>query len=215
MLTISKYFWLNSIEKDLKYLYFKNQSVSPFLEYNYFKRVVKLSYYYRIISRCYVCYYVVRKDNKPILIAPILHYMNGENELFGKYNGYNYSDFIYDKSIFLNEAWELLISKLKRINIYKFKANSFISELHNIKHQQIVNVKIPFGRNYKTYLLGLSKSVRQNLRTAYNKLIKGNHHFELININGGGKYASIHFDEIINIYCSRHVNRYGLKYSII
>lgn len=186
MLSLSKYSKLDSIKEDWKYLYNQNRSISPFLEYDYFKRTVKLSYYYRIIDRCKIRYYVIRKNNIPIMIAPILHYTNGTTELFGRYNGYNYSDFLYDTTYPLDKAWEMLMSEIKSLSLYKVKADSRIIELVDKNTlTQIQNVAIHFGTDYDKYFSGLSKSVRQNIRTAYNRLIKDNHNIKLINISGG------------------------------
>ena len=88
------------------------------------------------------------------MIAPILHYTNGTTELFGRYNGYNYSDFLYDTTYPLDKAWEMLMSEIKSLSLYKVKADSRIIELADKNTlTQIQNVAIHFGTDYDIYLV--------------------------------------------------------------
>lgn len=217
MLQIKSYSLLQNLKKVWNELYNNNPSLSPFVEYDYFNRAIKYFWYYFIAKRCVIKYYLITEDHSPILIAPILIYSNGQKELFGNINGYNYCDLVYKNCNQINNAIELLYDTIGRFDIYKIRENSplvkkFSSHIYLVKNT--LNVKIIFGDNYEEYYKNLSKSVRQNLRTSYNRLNKNGYKFNL-KVVYGGTIDSTFFNGIINLYCKRHENRYDVKHNFI
>lgn len=110
---------LNAVEKDWLYLCENNPEITPFQEYDYFKRTIRYFFYYLIAKKCIIKYYTVKCNNEPILIVPIIHYKNGINELFGNVNGYNYCNMVYRKSPLFTLAFDYLMNYIKQLHIYK------------------------------------------------------------------------------------------------
>lgn len=74
------------------------------------------------------------------------------------------------------------------------------------------NVNIFIGNTYEEYYSKLSKSTRQNIRTAYNRMNKDglDYKFDFIINKPLGKEK---LSQIIDIYCERHSSRYNVKTS--
>lgn len=100
------------------YLYNNNPYLTIFQEYDFFARAIKYYWYYFVFSKCYIAYYLIKDKNKPVLIAPILHYINGKKELFANQNGYNYSNFIYTPCN-LEKVIKFLKSKIGSIEAHE------------------------------------------------------------------------------------------------
>lgn len=219
MFNIKSYLKISKIKKHWIELYRNNPNISPFVDYYYFQRTIKFFSYYFIVKRCYIRYYCVFDKNTPILIAPILIFINGRKELFGNINGFNYSDFVYKECNRLSDALTYLYNNIGIFDIYKIRVNSYIIDLikkYYSSNSLNTNVKIVFGHNYNEYYNNLSKSVRQNLRTSYNRLEKFNYKFELKVVYGGElQNTTSFFNDVIDLYCKRHESRYKLKYNII
>ena len=217
MLKIKSYKRLANLKKEWINIYNNNSSLSPFVEYDYFNRTIKYFWYYFIVKRCHIKYYIISDNNTPILIAPIVFYSNGRKELFGNVNGYNYSDLVYINCSKIKDAFNLLYDTIGDFDIFKIRENSCL--IGNITRSQYhiektLNVKIIFGNNYDQYFQKLSKSVRQNLRTSYNRLKKSGYIYELKVVKGGTKDNNF-FNEIINLYSKRHEKRYNVKHNFI
>lgn len=189
MFKIKKTFRLQSIEKEYKYLYPLNQNVSPFMEYEFMRISLKYIIPYCLLERFFVIFYIVYHNNIPILIAPICRSIFGnKNVLFGYFNGFNYCDLIHNNSNFVSKAFTFLENKIGKIHITKLKESS---STYNLLSQtsfssKQTNVKITYGNDFEQYLSKLSSSVRQNIRTSYNRLSRNNLKHELIPLIGGG-----------------------------
>lgn len=217
MLKLFTYHNLSKLRREWIELYNSNPNLSPFVEYDYFKRTIKYFWYYFFAKRCHIKYYLIRHNDSPILIAPILFFSNGKKELFANINGYNYCDFIYKNCSETNDAIKLLYDNIGMFDIYKIRENSTL--IKNIPYSsysvvQISNVRIDFSQNYDQYYHTLSKSVRQNLRTSYNRLNRAKCSFKLKIVCGGKKDNSF-FNDVINLYCKRHEKKYNVKHSFI
>lgn len=217
MLKIKSYFRLSNLKKEWIELYDSNSNLSPFVEYDYFNRTIKYFWYYFVVKRCYVKYYLIFEENSPILIAPILIFSNGRKELFGNINGFNYCDMVYKNCSKIKDAINVLHNRIGTFEIYKIRENSpLIGVINSLSYSvvNISNVKIKFGNNYGQYYHSLSKSVRQNLRTSYNRLNKHEYNINLTVVKGGTKDKSF-FDDIINLYSKRHEKRYNVKHNFL
>ncbi len=213
---------LNAVEKDWLSLCENNPEITPFQEYDYFKRTIRYFFYYLIAKRCIIKYYTVKCNNEPILIAPIIHYKNGINELFGNVNGYNYCNMVYRKSPLFTLAFDYLMNYIKQLHIHKTANTLLVKHLANgggknvlIYNYQINhNVKVIFGTDYNKYYKTLSSSTRQNIRTAYNRISKKDLNLSL-EVLYGGEFSQKRFDDIMELYISRHIKRYNLKYNFV
>ena len=78
MLKLFTYHNLSKLRREWIELYNSNPNLSPFVEYDYFKRTIKYFWYYFFAKRCHIKYYLIRHNDSPILIAPILFFSNGK-----------------------------------------------------------------------------------------------------------------------------------------
>ncbi len=76
------------------------------------------------------------------------------------------------------------------------------------------NVIINFHQGYETYYNQLHKSIKQNIRTSYNRLFKQNLNIKL-EILSGGNFSKNLYNPVTDLYINRHITRYGLTYSPI
>lgn len=131
------------------------------------------------------------ENEKPVLISPLY---KKKHELFvaGGSIGWDYTDFFY--SVDCNDEnlslyIDYLFSFLREEGFLKlhwdFCAADSVSTKLLKKHSKVQicevnNVGIKFD-NYNDYVGGLSKSVRQKLRTAVNRLNREHKTYELLN----------------------------------
>lgn len=109
-----------------------------------------------------------------------------------------------------------MTQQLDKINFIKIDERSPICSLispPSINITSMSNAEIRFGCDFELYLKSLSKSVRQNIRTAYNRCDKDGHQIDLKVFHGGDKMFPI--KEIIGLYCKRHETKYDVKNSIL
>ena len=75
------------------------------------------------------------------------------------------------------------------------------------------NAAIYFADDFNAYFKSLSSSVRQNIRTAYNRMAKDGHTFCLDVYRP--KINKLPTREVIDLYCKRHGDRYGVHTSML
>lgn len=216
MQTIKFYNSFRSIKKDWDSLYKITPEVSPFLHPDAMKIAVRYFYPYYIVWNCIPVFVVLRESNDPKAIIPLLRFKGGRYELFGNVNGFNESGALFDNIESLKKCINLLKLQIGSLYFEKIDERSPIKLLAPKEIRSIVNVAINFGMGYDAYFKGLSKSVRQNIRTAYNRLEKDGHKLG-VNVYSK-KYGSgekLPVNKIIELYCGRHSQRYGGKSSVI
>jgi hypothetical protein len=229
---IKKYNNLFQIKKYWIELTSSNNKILPFQEYDIIKRTFINYYPYLISHRQIPVFYVFFEDNKAVLIAPFVKDLSGRLELFGNVNGNNYCDFVYKDDNIIKKCMKLLMSTVEfnNMNLYKIRegSNTFVGIEQFCKIlQKTTNVKIDMGIDYVLYYNKLSHSVKQNLRTSYNRLKRDNHVYKLCVYYGSGLIVDAEnksvksgkfeisnlFDELIYLYNKRHVEHYGIKSS--
>lgn len=244
--TIKKHLWLPSLKKEWINLQKKNTSLSPFQYYDFVYQLW-INYYPYILSRhSFPIIYTIYENGELMMIA-MLNKQKGGYSIFGDVNGCEYCDFIYGDNIsvrryvdklrdYLNSTifCPMVLEKSRLFRECCLLSNySFVSEKSN--------VHIFLQNEYKEYFAGLSKSVRQNLRTAYNRLHKDSHRFEIKVIHNIDEITSSEylcqdgiqafhecdyitqkitssekrylFDEMIDLYVKRHSEQYQVQTS--
>ena len=203
------------LEEDWKKLYDSMPEVSPFLEYHAISICKRYFYPYYISNRCAFRLAVIKNENAEIVaLIPLLEYKGGRAQLFGFPNGFNESSFVYDRTkISVAECVKLILSVYPQFEILKVDERTALFELvekegENIKYTK--NVAINFGGNFDDYFASLSKSVRQNVRTAYNRMKTDDCDFQFRCLNPQDDKHII-LSDVIDLYCSRHEERYGVK----
>lgn len=172
------------------------------------------------------------------MIAPLFRYFLGNYALFGDVNGMDYNDFIYCHG---TNKMHLLKSLRKYLNghLYFSGIREESDTWQLLKDEPychlkgfLKNTSISF-ENYEDYYAQLAKSVRQNLRTAYNRAAKDGHKLcfsviirnSITSVENNAPWKAndllqyqrrsitnstrrILYSETLNLFVARHENRY-------
>lgn len=162
-------------------------------------------------------FYVVFDKDNPIIVAPIF-IKKKTATIAGTDEFFDYVDLFYRMDIKkeeLKKAFFILIDFLKKHGISSIRWNyipedsisrEFLQSL-KVEYKQIDNTNISFMR-YEDYLSSLSKSTKQNLRTAENRLKRDDRKFELLS-NLKNSLPDRILQQCIDIYCERQREKYG------
>ena len=191
------------------------------------------------IRKCGIPVFVTCYENGQLqMIAPLFRFFKGNYALLGDVNGMDYNDFVYRQD---TDKLKLLQS----LRLYLHEHLSFSRIREDSDTWQVLmnepfchlkgflqNTSISF-RSYDNYYSQLTKSVRQNLRTAYNRAAKDGHQLSFFVVNHNDivfvkknkpwkanelphyeqqpvKFSSwkILKKEMLNLFLTRHENRY-------
>lgn len=200
----------SKIKKDWSRLFGITENVSPFLSPSAFEIAFKYYYPYYIRFWCRPVFIVFKECYIVRAIAPLLKYPNSSYKLFGEANGFNECGILYDTPSILPVCMKLLKDRLGDVEFMKIDERSQLANFAPPSCPTSSNVEIGFTEDYNEYFKTLSSSVRQNIRTAYNRLLKDGQNISVQTFLGGG----IPVDEILGLYFNRHEERYGVKTSI-
>lgn len=165
--------------------------------------------------------YVLFSNNEPVLIFPALQSKN-EIELAGSTNGIcSLCPIYFGPEEMYEDALIYFLRNIKkdRIVIDRLQEESETARIlkaingwAKVESSTTENVRIRFENGYDSWYLSLKKSVRQNLRTAYNRCATDGFEvrFELFK---GGSISSGMMKELVTIYNNRHELHYGVKTS--
>lgn len=200
----------SKIGDDWARLYGLTPEVSPFLHPDAMKIAVKYFYPYYLIRKCRPIFCVFYESDSVRAIAPMLKFLNGRVQLFGDANGFNESGFVYDSETILPECFYLMRTILGSVELIKIDSRSPLSKFVPTNAVATSNAAIAFPKDFDEYLKTLSKSVRQNIRTAYNRVNTDGYLIDIQYVMGGGRFP---LTRVVNLYCKRHDHRYGVKTS--
>lgn len=215
MLTCKKSYSIYGIKKDWIALQENGGLHTPFQEYGYLRRTWKLFYPYYLTKRYVGGFYSFYDDGECVLIAPVAHYLGKRQaELFADVNGLNYCDVLVKDEKYIKQAMAIMAQDYDTLNCHKVLERSLLytalkDEVKINRTQN--NVCINFNDDFDAYNKSLSKSTRQNLRTAYNRLNTDGKELSLKILIGGGD--SFDYQPFIELYAERHAIRYGVKTS--
>lgn len=195
---IKKTYWLPKIKSQWNGLYSQNPHLSAFQAYDFVLRFWKNYYVYCLKRREVPVFYLVEEDGEPRLIAPLCKKKNGYI-IFGAENGCEYCDFIYGSNADVPRYLTALKQNLQfpiqfervRESSKLFDACKNIASFREVGTMPNVNIILP--NNFADYNKSLSKSMRQNIRTAYNRLNKEGHKLSL-NIMHGDRALTYNYD---------------------
>ncbi len=191
-ITIFTPYDFNKLEKAWKSLE-KGADMTCFQSYEWCAEINRL-YLNRAYKNNVRAFYILATENNiPVMIAPV-HYVkhgvsikglgiNKGGYIIGTTTHSDYLSFIYNE--FSPECFEAILTFIaEEFKIKKFffeqvisgtELDQYLSKRNNsIKINQATCVKIIPEENYETYNKSLSKSVRQNIRTANNRAVKDN-----------------------------------------
>lgn len=177
---------------------------------------------YSLPKRMWPCTISVLNDGVPVLIFPLL--TNGSTaELAGHANGMCELSPIYFKSSERNLREYLRFfldaSDYGEYSLTKLRGSSPLCHILNegiagykISAASGDNVLIDFSHGYDAWFQTLSKSSRQNIRTAYNRLQKDGKSLR-VEVSGGKQISRAMMGKLLDIYIKRHNERYHVKTS--
>lgn len=243
---------IDDLEEIWRSLCENQQDLSPFQEFELAKMACDHYWPYWFVKRTVCKFYVFYDLQRPVLILPIeKHFFSNKCWLFAVVHGFNYRDLICREqkyispciALFNKEVAPLIVVGLPKDsptykaieqtyefqNAIKFENCFKINFIDIIKANLTIQNEVEedrFELAYKTYFQSLSKSVKQNLRTSYNRLEKQEYNVKFLAYYGGGTLVVKNgnsletkqidsteirnlFDRIKTLYRERHVTRYG------
>ena len=183
---------------------------------------------YSLQEKYSVRYLELMDDGKTVMILPVCKYCGTDRYCsIGKFNGFQVYDFIYSQEMTperMGQCLSFVLKQLKIENISLFNvsqdsvlytclsASQTSLDGYRVNLEGNDNVSIDTELDYEIWHSRLSKSTRQNLRTAYNRMNTDGiaMRFE---IGRGEKIKSNVLDEFIELYCKRHSSRYNVETS--
>ena len=184
---------------------------------------------YALQEKYTVRYLELRDDGETVLIVPLCRYWGRKDYCsLGKFNGFQVYDFIYSKDMTAQKMEEYLSFILSKQNptvitlenvpqssmLYKCVENAVEFANYDLTITQNDNVSITVGESYDLWVAGLSKSARQNLRTAYNRMAADGVDM-CCKVYRGERINRKLLNQLIDIYCDRHSDRYGVPTSSV
>ena len=207
-----------SIREEWKILE-KGEEMTYFQTFDWYQMLIDFTPCCKVVENVYV---VIYKSNNPIIIAPLwivkknYRYVNKKGIYFiGRKACSDYLNFIY--SCFDSGALEFLLHSLKKkygveqcffehmlttTSSYHYfvakEKNSIVSE------EKCVHVSLP--KTFNDYYVSLGKNIRQNIRTAYNRLKKDKIEIKIV-------FDDIYADlgRCSDIWRNRHQQKYEGK----
>lgn len=214
MIEIKKHLFPWCVKREWKELEKNNPLVGPFQSFRFFSLAWKYWYPYVLRSKHLpIVYELNRGGDVKCLFTGVCKNSRGV-VLFGNENGHNYCDAVYRDVDALQECALALKQKFGKVICYRVMESSPLYKAVK-DHVKVINshtnVKIEFGDDFDAYIKTLSKSTRQNLRTAFNRLAKDGHSYRLEVWQGGDKGVKKVYKCCLNLYARRHEERYGVK----
>ena len=174
-------------------------------------------------------YLELQEDGKTLMILPVCKYRRSNRYCsVGSFNGYQVYDFIYSREMTHEKMKQGLLFALKKLKVEQLSLRNVpntsvlyacLRELETCEDYQLTwesndNVCIDTELDYDAWHSKLSKSNRQNLRTAYNRMNTDGVSMRF-KIRRGEKMKSDTLNEIIELYRERHSARYNVETSTL
>lgn len=196
-------------------LYAMMDDCSPFLNPSAFEIAYKYFYPYYIARRCRPVFAMMQQDGVVRAILPLLKFSDNRYELFGNVNGFNECGMLYDGHAILPEVIDLVRQHFGEVEFMKIDESSPLAMFKGESARESDNVSICFGNDFEEYFKSFSKSVRQNVRTAYNRMKTDGLSFKMEYFTPHSKKnaGKIPIGKLINLYVKRHSERYGVRTS--
>lgn len=206
---------LQDIQREWTELEKNNPYLSPFQEYSFASLLNSHYLFYRLKKKEKPIFYALYENEECILIAPLCYRIKQkEYTTFGRNADIAFQDFIYSKhlDIFkMKECLTILLKVVKKISFCNLKEDSLLYKtLCTIPSASISVNRVNYyidGRDYETWFRSLSKGIRQNVRTSYNRMNSDGKTFNY-QIYDSTTIPSKLYKETIKCYVSRRASRY-------
>lgn len=183
---IKKFRNITKIKSTWEHLYNSNPNVTPFQSYESNYLYYKVFRYNKNRFYCSPVFFLA-EENSQIVIVPLI--INNIKKIiydFSSLSPIDYYDIITSPNVthtFVKEVLESIFSIYSsyQIQFSHINENSLIyKSIGHLNNKKEICVKINFTSNeYECYYASLSKHMRQNLRTAYNRINKDNISYHL------------------------------------
>lgn len=221
---IRSYYTLSpSLRKTWKEFEQSEGSLSPFLHLDYISNIYKQVRLLGIWRGAFPIFYCVQSEKgETLLIAPLVKLLLASSyRMLADIRGCGSSDFLYHPKLTEEERTECLKALFQKLgnkwHLRRLPADSLLKAYLDTHAQTIKTrgcCRIPIT-NYETWFGSLSPSVRQNIRTAYNRLKRDNHSFELsifgkynFCIKSSEKELKQAKEESLDLYIQRQITKY-------
>lgn len=198
-------------------------AVSPFLHLDYIRNIcrqVRILDVWRGAIPVFCC--VESAKGGILLIAPLVKLMFVSSyRMLADIRGCGSSDFLYHPKLTQEERLEclkILFEKIgKKWHLRRIPAGSVLNVFLEKRMRSVRTIKccrIPVAE-YETWFASLSSSVRQNVRTAYNRLKRDGHLFELSIVGKAAICSEASEEEFgrvkeesLELYIKRQITKY-------
>lgn len=229
MLKIKVHRLLWPLRKSWKELEHQSTEDTSVYQSYFINRIAKQRLLAYILQQRYFPQYIeVIENGKTRLIVPVCKYWAENNYCsLGKFNGFQVYDVICAQNTTKDDFFRYfsaILNKLQPGNLtfHNVPKNSLLyccvrddlfKELGYIcTASENENVCIHTNGQYDVWYNNLSKSTRQNIRTAYNRMKADDIHMSY-EIFHGQRLTRKQLDRVIDLYCSRHAMRYDVQTS--
>lgn len=204
------------LRKDWLRLNENNSHVSPFQQWALHDIIARHYLFFFLAQREWPCYFAFYKGKEMIMIAPLCkrYTMRGISYYsFGATPTIAFQDFIYGDDLTeddMKECLELLYRKCKKLSFYNLPAESLLLKVlkkDKEPQKQNINFTIPLNVSYENYYNALDKHVRQNVRTAYNRMKTDEKTWQVELIEGKDVGKEL-LKEMMDVYVERRKARY-------
>lgn len=219
-LTLKKYYNINKVKESWNKLYKSNPDLTIFQDYNYAENIYKKT---KIRGLRYNIFFEISHNGQPLLIAPmtkkIIPSKTKNWRIFGVIQGCDTTDFIYSADMTtetMEECLKLLHKQMKGAKTYKrLRENSVLSTTLRRMHPEkelppYPHVCIPAWDDADQYTASLSKSTRQNIRTAHNRLQKDGLSWSLQTATPISSAPTL-WEEAMSIYIDRQIEAFDVR----
>lgn len=188
----------------------RNTTMQPYQDWEMTWYIHKYYLPFTFVEKEIPQYFSFNENGETIAIAPMVRRYGDKQPYanFGKAPTMAVKDFIYPSDMHIEKMEEclmLLKEELGSIHFYDVPEYSLLYKvLENIgkRCKDHVYTTIPYGGGYESYYQSLTKHMRQNIRTAYNYLVKNDisYSFEIIK---GTNLSKVDENTIMEIYLDR------------
>lgn len=211
--SIKNFFRWKLVEKDWSYIYNQTYNGSPFQS----PEAMKIIYYHfwpYYIKNFSIPLIIIAYDekNKPCIGGMFIYSLREKNiSIIGNETGYNVCGLTYSDRKYIRPYLDMLIKKYREVKWFKIYPNDPLLSYADTPLLPYNGARIIINSHYENYFCSLSKSVRQNIRTAYNRINSDNKSFEFISLDNLGYKQNI--DNFLYLSKKRHLERYKKKTS--
>lgn len=220
---------LSSVRKQWKRIEKSSSTNMSAYQSYYVNAVVKKRLFVYGFKEGYSARYLeLREDGKPLMILPICKYRGTENYCsLGNFNGFQVYDFVYAQEMTIEKmrrCLQLILQSIQpsQLSFYNVPEYSLLYQSiagteklrsgYTVTCQKNDNVCIDTENDYDLWYGKLSKSTRQNIRTAYNRMKTDDIQLRFESYRGV-KLKRSFLNPLIELYCKRHEARYEVKTS--